>query len=304
MRATTHVTRDLTEHVPGQALIAKLLAEWDAGRIRLGAAPDEVVIDDESRGWYWGVLGERKVAEILATGMPEAFVLHSVPIGSQGADVDHVVITMSGVYTINTKYHYGAEIWTAGHGLLVNRINHSKYLRASVREVARVEERLSLAAGFAVPVYPVIAFVAPSKFTRKAPAEIDGVGIRVTSARDLPVVLRNRREMSDEQIARVINVARNPATWQNQSGPSAPGPHLAREFDALSTALGPRLDPRMRRSAARTAPPAPARSTQKRQSRNVVGRVLAGCASMIVFGLLAVAATLLLPAILAALSSR
>lgn len=243
MRSDTHITRDLADHVPGHSLIVKLLAEWDAGRIRPGNSPDEVLIDDESRGWFWGVLGERRVAAVLAT-LPEAFVLHSVPVSAQGTDVDHLVISPAGVFCVNTKYHSGASVWAAGYGLKVNGTSRTQYLRNSAGEAKRVEQRLSAAAGFAVPVYPVIAFVGVSSFTHKAPSEYQGTRIRLTRVEDLPFVLRTRREMSDDQVDRVIAAARQPSTWLKTQFRSAPGEHLAREFDALYEALGPALDPR------------------------------------------------------------
>jgi hypothetical protein len=269
MRSATHVTRDLIEHVPGHSLIAKLLTEWDAGRIRLEGA-DGVVIDEESAGWFWGVLGERRVAEILARLPEGTTVLHSVPIGSQGADVDHLVVAPSGVYCINTKFHAGANVWTAGYGLTVNGISHAKYLRASAREAGRVAQKLSEAAGFAVPVYPVVAFVDAARFTKTAPNDIDGVRVFATTADQILRLIDTRRELSDDQVARIAEAARRPNTWLRTLRPTAPGAHLAREFDALSAALAPAMS---RRSAPR---PAARREGRIRGPKTTGQRVLVG----------------------------
>lgn len=309
MHSSTYVVRDLAEHVPGHALIAKLLTEWEAGRIRPGEVPDEVIIDDESRGWYWGVLGERKAAEVLATLAPHFVTLHSIPIGSQGADVDHLTIGPSGVFTINTKYHPGAHVWAAGHGLLVNRISQAKYLRNSAHEAKRVEAKLSAAAGFTVPVYPVIAFVDVAAFTQKATSSVDGVDIRVTTASRLAAALTTRRELSDEQIARVIVAARNPSTWQKTLRPSPPGTHLAREFDALRGALGPALEPARRpvkpvgtrtsRSTQRSSNSS--RRAPQRQQQRLGRTLLSGCLGFVVLVLFGVLLTQLLPVLMRAL---
>src|SRR6187402_2325790 len=97
------LTRDLAQRVPGQSLIEQLLVEWDQGHIRLGEMPGTVVIDEDARGWYWGVLGERRTASLLSTLDHQWTVLHSVPVGSGKTDIDHVAIGPGGVFTINTK---------------------------------------------------------------------------------------------------------------------------------------------------------------------------------------------------------
>jgi hypothetical protein len=56
------LTHDLALRAPGHSLIVKLLDEWDQGRIHFGEQPDTVEIDEDARGWYWGVLGEQRVA--------------------------------------------------------------------------------------------------------------------------------------------------------------------------------------------------------------------------------------------------
>ena len=183
------LTRDLAQRAPGQALIEKLLDEWDAGRIRLGDHPDTVIIDDEARGWYWGVLGERRVADILSMFGEGWASLHSIPVGTGSSDIDHLVIGPAGVFTINTKYSPGSAVWSAGHGLLVNGTSRAPYLRNAAFEVTRVSKILSDAVGFPVPVTGVIAFVAPGSMTRTAAADADGVTILVMSEdelRDLP----------------------------------------------------------------------------------------------------------------------
>ncbi|WP_168200396.1 nuclease-related domain-containing protein [Protaetiibacter larvae] len=286
MREAGYVIRDLADHAPGHALIVKLLTEWDAGRIRLDEESGEVVIDDDSRGWYWGVLGERAVAGILSYLGPEYTVLHSVPLGAQGADVDHLVIGPSGVFTINTKYHPGASIWTAGHGLHVNGVG-KRYLHSSAGEAGRVEAKLSAAAGFAVPVLSVIAFVDASTFRQTAPNEIDGVPIEVVPAEQLLTVICGERQLNDAQVTRIAEVARKSSTWQKTLRPSAPGAHLVREFDALNEALGPSLNPDYPvRAATPTArrsqrPRTPKPAIQPGASSRVAAVILSGCLGLL-----------------------
>ena len=283
MGNTGSITHDLTARAPGQALIERLLVEHERGTISFDAAADAADIDDSARGWYWGVLGERRVAQILS-GLTGATVLHSVPIGPRGTDVDHVVISPAGVFTINTKYSPGAKVWTAGYGLRVNGTPRARYLQAAAREASRVTDLLSIAAGFAVPVHPLIVFVAPSKLQNSAPNVVDGTVIRVCDDKDLLTVLNARRELSDEQTARIVEVARSPWTWSKSVKPFRPGEQLSREFDALREAVGPALDatrvrPLPRRQPVPVAP--------DRRRRGVVGIIAAVCLGVVGLPLLA-----------------
>ena len=79
---------------------------------------------EEAEGWYRGVLGERRVAAILdqlSVAQPQSpwTVLHSVPVGRGESDIDHVVIGPPGVFTINTKFSPGKDVWVAGRGMYV-----------------------------------------------------------------------------------------------------------------------------------------------------------------------------------------
>ena len=63
-------------------------------------------------GAYWkGGKGERLVGKRLAKLGHEWRVLHSIPIGGRGTDVDHLVIGPGGVYSLNTKNHSGKKVW-------------------------------------------------------------------------------------------------------------------------------------------------------------------------------------------------
>ena len=75
--------------------------------------------------------------------------MHDLPIGSQGANIDHLVIGPSGVFTINTKNLTG-YIWVAGSTFMQNG-ERRNYIPAIIREARRVERNLSKAVGWKVP---------------------------------------------------------------------------------------------------------------------------------------------------------
>jgi hypothetical protein len=273
------LTHDLAQRAPGHSLIEKLLDEWNEGRIHFGDQPDTVEIDEDARGWYWGVLGEQRVAATLATLGPEWTVLHSVPVGTGNTDIDHIVIGPAGVFTLNTKYSPGNAVWTAGRGLMVNGESRARYLRNSMAELHQTSAKLSGAAGFAVPVFSALVFVDPASLTIKAPPGWDGTDLYVVSERGLLPLLTRRREMSDEQLAKVMDAALRAETWHRTPQPSRPGAHLTQEFQALRDAVGPALAstrpaaaaayssrPVVRRPArTRTPSRRPARSSRRRR---------------------------------------
>ena len=64
-------------------------------------------------------------------------VVHAVPVGKAGSDIDHLVIGPAGVFTINAKYHEGMKVWVASKRVLVNG-QRTDHLRNAVFEASRV----------------------------------------------------------------------------------------------------------------------------------------------------------------------
>lgn len=286
---------DLRERVPGHSLVDELLRQWDLGNIHVDAASDGIVIDDEAVGWYRGVIGERRVADLLGRLDSSWTVLHSVPVGSGTSDIDHIVIGASGVFTINTKYSPGKKVWVGGYGLYVD--GHSqRYVRNSVAEAARASEYLSRATGMTIPVVGLIVFVDCGAMTYKAAAGggIDAPDVKVVRDVELLTEFATRPIFSVEQTQRIVDSAVMPETWHRAPAVSTVGRHIAQEFEALEAAVGPRLAQPVPRPAAAsrvrktgTRPPTrrPARSRKPKQSRLeklIVGLVLPGIAFAVV----------------------
>jgi hypothetical protein len=201
-----------------------------------------------------------------------------VPVGAGNTDIDHIAIGPAGIFTLNTKYSPGNTVWTAGRGLMVNGESRAHYLRSSMAELQRASSELSQAAGFAVPVFSALVFVDPASLTVKAPPGWDGTDLHVVSERGLLPLLTRLREMSDEQLATVVDAALRAETWHRSPQPSRPGAHLTQEFQALRDAVGPALEttrpnvaeyssrPATRRPVgARTPSRRPARSSRRRR---------------------------------------
>ncbi|MEB0203179.1 nuclease-related domain-containing protein [Cryobacterium sp. 10I1] len=259
-RAAPRVIRDLRGNVPGQGLMIEVLRrQAESGEIvpETGA----VLLTDAAVPWRIGALGEIQVGAHLAQLGPEWTVLHSVPVGKGESDIDHVVISQAGVFTINTKRHAGQKIWVAGRGFMVG--NHKQpYIRKASHEAKRAEKMLSLATGMTVPVCGVIALVDPASITRKAPPEGDGVELRIIDSRDLCATVSGRPVFSVEQIAVIVAAAAQPGTWHA-------GPHsieepaeIAAAFHALSDRVVDEATPPVILRPRTTSSPATTRTRQ------------------------------------------
>lgn len=173
----------------------------------------------DSRPWYLGALGELRVAALLARLGPDWTVLHSVPIGERGSDIDHVVVGPAGVFTINTKFHEDARVWVGSRRLMVNG-QKTDYLRNSRYETQRVSRLLSMAIAESVDVHAVIVLVGARSITiREQPTD-------VAVLRDNELVRWLKRRpvtLNDDDRNRVASTLSRRETW---SGAPVPAPEI------------------------------------------------------------------------------
>jgi hypothetical protein len=270
---------DLRQRVPGHSLVDELLRQWDLGTIHVDEQSNDIVINDEAVSWYRGVIGERRVASLLAHLDSTWTVLHSIPVGRGDSDIDHVAIGPAGIFTINTKYSPGKKVWVGGYGLYVDGFPQ-RYVRNSVNEAARASHLLSRAVGMTVPVVGLIVFVNASGITHKASAGggTDTPTVEVLGDDELLARFASRPVFSAEQVARIVDHAVLPGTWHQAPAESTVGRHISQEFEALEAAVGPRLAqpvvratarPTVTRRATSSRPPTrrPARGPARRPAR-------------------------------------
>lgn len=231
------MTTDSTEQfgsIPAAAVIAACLHAQACVPARSGAARmlGRSPLSHDSQPWYLGALGELQVAEQLAKLGPGWTVLHSVPIGDRGSDIDHVVIGAAGVFTINTKLHEDARIWVASKRLLVNG-QKTDHLRNSRYEAQRVARQLTAASGIPIDTHPAIVLVGVRSITiREQPAD-------VAVLRDTELVRwLNRRPatLDPEVYDRLAETMARRGVWTAASG-SAPEADLP-AFAALRSEVG------------------------------------------------------------------
>jgi len=205
---------DLALRQPGAAARDQARRARDAAPFRVALARLLHVHADE-RAWRIGADGEVLVAaqlEKLRRRDPRWQVLHSLPLGRNGADIDHLLIGPGGVFVLNTKHHPNARIWVAGDALRVNG-SSQPYVRNSRHEAERASRLLTAACGVSVAVTGVIVLVnAQDIVVKRSPADV-----HVVNRRRLRRLLRRQPEILDRAtVAEIFATARRPDTWLGQ----------------------------------------------------------------------------------------
>jgi hypothetical protein len=170
---------DLALNVPGRAARAQaeveLAAMRDRSRVGTFLARTFDMKTDE-RAWRVGAGGEETIGARLEKLRRHGWhVLHAVPVGDRGSDIDHVVIGPGGVWTLNTKTHPGKSVWVGKHQIRVDG-HRTDYLRNSRHEADRASRLLTDACGFPVFVKGALVFLTgtliPDVTIKQAPQDV------------------------------------------------------------------------------------------------------------------------------------
>lgn len=203
--------QDLGELAPGAQARKQAVELREAAPVRTFVAR-MFGVHTEERAWRVGAVGEEKVADRLAKLVakdPRWRVLHAIPVGERGSDIDHLAIGPGGVFSINAKYHAGAKIWVGGDTFLVNGAR-VPYIRNSRHEARRAGRLLSTVTGLEVGVTGVVVPVRADDVVVKAQPD----GVRVVPRFRLARWLRRQPEvLGDVTIAAIHEAARRSTTW-------------------------------------------------------------------------------------------
>jgi hypothetical protein len=134
---------DLASNEPGMLLGAQASRSELAGR--------------STKSWLLGQEGERRVAAVLAALPTGWHVLHSIPLGTRGRDIDHLLMGPGGVFSINTK-NVSGTITISGIAAQVDDAD-SDFAVTSIDEARRASECLSRALRWRVVVAPLVVSV-------------------------------------------------------------------------------------------------------------------------------------------------
>ncbi|WP_051342305.1 nuclease-related domain-containing protein [Pseudonocardia spinosispora] len=188
-------------------------------------------VDGPGADWSWrvGAEGEHLVADALIGLVrpsrldrlrhrtPGWWVLHSVPTGDGGSDIDHLLGGPGGVVTINTKHHRGRRVLIEGDAVIVDR-RRTEYVaraRTEAEDAARLLRRALARNGRTsvaehLVVRPMVAVVGARVLDSGRPG-----GVIVTNSASLEMCLRALpSRLTRDEVASVFEVARRSTTWQ------------------------------------------------------------------------------------------
>lgn len=214
--STTLEDIDLASNRPGQAARQRAQAELESmreqSRFFTGVARILNVKTDE-RAWRVGANGEETIGGKLEKLTKHGWhVLHAVPVGSRGSDIDHLLIGPGGVWTLNTKNHPGKKVWVSKQKVLVGGYAQP-YIRNAEFEADRVRKILRVRLGWEPFVKSALVFLTGTlvpEVTIKSPPE----KVVILDRMDVPMVFRRSKGRLDaEQVAAVFEVARRSSTW-------------------------------------------------------------------------------------------
>lgn len=207
--------KDLALNQPGAA------AKQKAEDIRAGMSPAHAKIvrslgyGSPEQTWEQGAEGERIVGQALNFGVPDSWkVLHSVPIGEEESDIDHLVIGNNGIFTINTKSHPGSRVICAENQVKVLGKTLSKYhpyARNARYEAKRAGNILSAATGLDIQVTGLVAYICQHLDIMAHPK--DGKVFHVGADKLVSFLLSKHQMYPDRYVDLVYDKARWSRTW-------------------------------------------------------------------------------------------
>lgn len=236
MEDERHSTPDLRYRIPAQSLLELIVDLHAEGGFEASRDGKRLYPTEKVKSWYNGAIGERRVAAILSSLGPEWTVLHSVPVGRDGSDIDHVLIGPAGVFTLNTKHHRGKSAWVAGNTMMIGGTK-VPYIYKATSEARSAAAALSKASGLTVEVAGLIVLVGTSTLTIRERPHPGDVAIGVVEDRDLLYSLSTRRLYSEEQVRRIADAAAQPATWSPLPYSVGNPVAVAAAFDGIESAV-------------------------------------------------------------------
>lgn len=204
---------DLAAIRAGAAAREQALALKQAAPVKTFLARALGVKTDE-RAWRIGADGEEEVAARLRKLGDDWKVLHAIPVGENGSDIDHVVIGPGGVFTINTKHHPNSSVWVGGNTVLIDG-HRVPYVRNSRYEAKRTSKFLTTALG-GVPVLTtglIVVMGAREGFKVKSQPP-DGDVIVLTRREVAKWLAKRPVVLTNPHVEAVFEVARRSDTWR------------------------------------------------------------------------------------------
>lgn len=219
----------MRDRVPAQALLERVLLQQAAAhpRTRLERVLGMDPVEPEARSWYACATGERTVAARLATLPPGWSVLHSLPVGRNHADIDHLIVGPGGVFTVTARHHVDASRWVAGRTVIVAGAS-SPVVQKAEAEARRIDRIVAGVLADPPAVRPVVAVVGAKRVSVRRAPRLATV-LRVEHLRRFLRAQPDR--LAPAEVAALVAVLEDPGTWL----PSVEaGPELLLAFAQLT----------------------------------------------------------------------
>ena len=131
-------------------------------------------------------------------------VLHDVAMPGSRANIDHVAVTTSGVFTIETKTYTGKlEVRSRGSELWITGRNRSALLDQARRQSEVIRETLARAGKPDVPVTPVLCFVETELPLLFPPKQANGVLICTRKSLFKRIIQRGPSTFRSDEVVRI-----------------------------------------------------------------------------------------------------
>ncbi|WNG28617.1 NERD domain-containing protein [Cystobacter fuscus] len=129
-------------------------------------------VPSAEQAWGQGAAGEERVGGLLNQFRQFGWtVIHDLKLGSNGANVDHLVIGPPGVFVIDAK-NVSGNVWVAGSNIWVDGFSKN-YVEEVEEQAMRVRKRFLAATGWAsLWVQGVLVFVASTPTVKEQPSHV------------------------------------------------------------------------------------------------------------------------------------
>jgi hypothetical protein len=181
-----------------------------------------------AHSWFKGVRGEQRIGRELELLGPEFTVLHAVPIGRGGADVDHIVVGPTGVFSINSKNHSGQRVFVGGGSFIIGS-QRTPHIRNSLSEGKRATKLLSDAASCPILVQPLLVVIADQVKRGSTASSV----VVLTPGAVRRWILDLPRVHSAEAVRHLSMVAEDRATWHADAAVLTDTLRITQQFDRL-----------------------------------------------------------------------
>ena len=165
----------------------------------------------DERAWRRGAGGERVTGWWLGRLPAGWHVFHDILVGDADANIDHLAIGPSGVFTINTKNLTG-KVWVGPKSILHNR-RRTDFLPKASAEARLASQLLSTALGRPVEVRGVLAILADDWTIKQRPVDVHVAAPR--GAKDW--ILKQPATLRPHEVIELVGVASRPSTWRVSS---------------------------------------------------------------------------------------